>query len=163
MWTDDETKSLRAMAHAGVNVRTMAGTLGKTRNAIIGKLHRLKVPVPNSLRDYVPRAKRPPPLKPRKRVLVPIELPETRPPMRRNPKSGSKCPEPLPVSGDLPAKTFKLAEWPDDGCRWVYEHPTKGLVNGCSCRRHKGLPYCDEHASRAYEASVVRDKSREAA
>ena len=39
-WTDDEMQTLSRMAKEGHSARTIAETLGRTRNSIIGRVHR---------------------------------------------------------------------------------------------------------------------------
>lgn len=44
-WTEEQIVSLRKLVASGLSPRTIADMLGKTRNAVIGKINRIKVKV----------------------------------------------------------------------------------------------------------------------
>lgn len=52
-WTAEQISKLRELSSSGLTCREIAAQLGKTRNAIIGKLHRLGISVPKKLKQSI--------------------------------------------------------------------------------------------------------------
>jgi len=57
-WTDERTQELRELRHEhGLSSAQIGRHFGISRNAVLGKLHRMKVPCPQSIKEVVSRPK----------------------------------------------------------------------------------------------------------
>lgn len=157
VWTDTEDATLRAQWAKGVSASQIALALGtgRSRNAIIGRAHRLELKDHALLRHRhrdraVPAA-----------VLAPRRQ---RKPVER--KGGPKLralerivAHTLPAEPyvELPPLVASVADLESHHCRWIPGEPTGGL-----CGRHKlpGLPYCEHHAKRAFRPVEMQQPHR---
>lgn len=137
-WTDDETDAAIRLWKDGVSATIIGCRLGKSRNAVLGKLFRLKLlasrPTKHRLstrqnRRYTKKTRAPRPQAPR------IEL-------RVDPYK----PAALPVIPEHERKS--LIDLEDNDCRW----PCTDGPPHAFCARPKvpGLVYCADHARVAY-------------
>jgi GcrA cell cycle regulator len=137
LWLDGRTCSQIAMELGGV-----------TRNAVIGKVHRLKLPPrkvrinPYGLRKVsAPLGRKPQPMRPKKPPRVKpmgIAFPPEFPPL---PERLTDAWEPLPDRFPLPliALSDKTCRWPVGG-----DDRTPG-IGFCGCTVMQGRTYCPEH------------------
>lgn len=163
-WTEQQIQALKKMWGNGYSASDIAKTLGGglTRNAVIGKAHRLKLSSrPSSMGESMPQkvvggsilptmtkiSKKRSMLRP----LPPVQMPETvaRPVSREAFKSIEqiKRTEGIPVT--------KAGE---RHCRWPIGDPRSPDFRFCGGKCHEGLPYCVDHARVAYQ--TVSRKSR---
>ena len=123
---------------AGSASKMMALLPGRTRNAIIGRAHRLKIKIPiptilpPSLR-WLPHKERPLPVK---RVRLRAKAPQ--PP--------KKVPTDVwaPLDGTRPVD---LVDVEFDHCRWPIGNQFVGF---CGCQKAENSAYCSTHARVAY-------------
>lgn len=134
-WTDERVALLKKLWGEGKTAAEIASTLGGvTRNAVIGKAHRLKL------------SNRTSPIQPAKKVA-------------KAPANTSTPPAPLPKrpkikSSDIPrGQGLSLLELKPSQCRWPSGDPRDDDFGFCGERCSTGLPYCDEHARIAYQAA----------
>ena len=131
-WTDERVALLRKLWGEGKTAAEIAGTLGGvTRNAVIGKAHRLKLsnrisPIQQNVKTVRP-------------VVVEPRLPR---PLR-------------PVEARVPfeIKAIKMVDLREKMCRWPQGDPRDDDFVFCGHERAAGLPYCREHARMAYQAA----------
>lgn len=147
-WNDKRTASLKTLWAEGYSAAVIANELGHvTKNAVIGKIHRLGLPLRGKARKHPPQQ--------RNRVNVPRpKLPEERKPVTRIAivESLHKAPMPLPdPATDLPP-LVAFADLEAHHCRWIPGEPSAGC---CGRQKVPGLPYCETHARRAYEARPI--------
>ena len=131
-WTDDRVALLKKLWGEGKTAAEIAATLGGvTRNAVIGKAHRLKL------------SGRVSPIQQNKKPKTPantVKKPERKPRLK---------PEEIPVG-----KKLKLAELSGNMCRWPSGDPKEDDFGFCGGKGISGLPYCAEHAKVAYQAAT---------
>ena len=152
-WTDDNVAYLRKRYAAGASSGKIAGELGQgcTRNAVIGKIHRLGlvrdvVEAPGRPRlDGAARSKRSAP--PRKISTAAVARPK---PVVEAPR-----PKPLPMIAPMPqlprepAPGVDLLELRSHHCRWTDCTEAPWLF--CGAVKPDDQPaFCAEHAKRAY-------------
>lgn len=142
-WTEEELATLRRLKGEGMRAEAISKVLGRTRNAVIGKLHRF------GLTDPAKRSRKKPPAEPKPK------MPHTRTVPRRQ-VSGEKKPptpvkqEPIPEKQEpIPDDTATLVRLEDlerFHCRWI-EGPVAG-ENTLFCGAHKipGSSYCRHHS-----------------
>lgn len=151
-WADDEIEALKALWSEGHSASQIVRRLEtqRSRNAIIGKVHRLGL----SKRETIRRTR----AKPRCVVLRKrVEKPVT--PLRKI--LADIAVEPLPlITDDIPLgqrKTLDALE--DQHCKWPVGDPKHADFHYCGGTRADGLPYCEGHAKRAYRALDVTPRT----
>ncbi len=167
-WTDERVELLKKLWMEGLSASQIASELGDgvTRNAVIGKVHRLKLSA---------RAK-PASTAPRPRT-------SNRAPVRRTPSAGSSAPSGIkrrvmqsaPVLGATalkPSEEFAIEAEPElvemneifipEGerlslldlnehtCKWPIGDPLNPDFHFCGRPSKEDGPYCEFHARRAY-------------
>ncbi|WP_210496833.1 GcrA family cell cycle regulator [Microvirga antarctica] len=163
-WTDERVELLRKLWTDGLSASQIATELGNvTRNAVIGKVHRLGLS--GREKDKAAAAQRP-----RKAARAP-SAPVAIPPQNRSNVVLAPVPRPavvheapvLPVEDDeigVPvSERVTIMELRESMCRWPMGDPTKAEFRFCGARSIGGLPYCDHHARIAYQP--VADRKRE--
>lgn len=134
-WTEDRVQSLRALWSEGLSASQIARRLagGVTRNAVIGKVHRLGL------------AGRAPPSPPVPRRTVRSSPTRTRPRRRVAPVASQTSSTAVPE--ELGAATV-LTIGPH-ACRWPIGAPLEAGFSLCGRRASRGA-YCAEHGAVAY-------------
>lgn len=168
-WTPERVDRLEALCKSGYSAGQIAQIFGDvSRNAVIGKVHRLKLVLMSSgsgLRvkgDFVARLR----ASQRLQNGVKRRAPKKRAAayMRREPvmKSEPLPPDP-PVSGAPAPLLLKFADLTAASCRWPVGDPQHADFGFCGHARKDGLPYCEDHARRAYSPAVSRVAVKRAA
>lgn len=131
-WTDERVAVLRKLWSEGKTAAEIAKELGGvTRNAVIGKAHRLKLS--NRISPIQQNNKKP--------VKAEEKLP------RR------VAPAPVKPTANIKIKGVKMTELRDKMCRWPLGDPRDADFIFCGCQSVPGLPYCPGHAKIAYQAA----------
>jgi GcrA cell cycle regulator len=156
-WTDERVELLRKLWLEGLSASQIANELanGITRNAVIGKVHRLGL----SGRAKAPSAT---PALPRPRVKAPtppITARTTSLPMRGNTALAVSL-QPLYVAEPRPtedvvipmSERVTIMDLREAMCRWPIGDPTTPEFRFCGGRFQPGDgPYCTYHARIAYQ------------
>lgn len=137
-WTDDRVSVLKKLWGEGKTAAEIAKELGDgvTRNAVIGKAHRLKLssrmsPIQQNKKPKKPKADR----------------------MPRAPRRSAKN---IPIHK---GKELQLEDLREGMCRWPNGDPQdRENFSFCGCKTVPGLPYCSVHAEIAYQ---VTSRARE--
>jgi len=145
-WTPTKIKLLKQYWADGLSAAQIAVKLKATRNAVIGKVHRLGLPSRASNVGYaaVRAVKKETP----KLTAVVKELKGT-----RKTTTISKALPPRPIVnpvvpvGDACAATMALIA---DSCRWPMGDPCTDRFMYCDKKKLGDYPYCDEHCRKAY-------------
>ena len=127
-WTDERVALLKQLWGEGKTAAEIAKVLGDgiTRNAVIGKAHRLKLS--SRLSPIQQNAPKKTKTEIAPRLIKPqVKLPEFR------------------------GKGIKLIDLDARMCRWPVGDPKEENFNFCGCDAIAGLPYCDEHCRAAYQ------------
>lgn len=164
-WTDERVSALKKLWAEGHSASQIAKQLGGvTRNAVIGKVHRLGL----SGRATPSRpVKRPPRLaRPKPRVLPDgsVKVPAPQAPERpaEAPRTVIERQEPLAPLPPLtmadgePATILTLR---DSMCKWPIGDPADPKFAFCGRKADCG-PYCAEHAKVAFQPARKRDSKR---
>ncbi len=135
-WTDDRVALLKKMWGEGKTAAEIAKELGGvTRNAVIGKAHRLKLS--NRLSPIQQNNKKP---------VVAAKPAEEKAPPRKAPGA--------PPPSDMSREGISLALLKEKMCRWPIGDPRDADFRFCGCQSIAGLPYCGEHSKVAYQAAT---------
>jgi len=146
-WTQEKTDKLVQDWKDGLSAALIADRLGGvTRNAVIGKAYRMGLD-PRATYQRKPMAKR------------------ERRPVRIYPKRESRLslvpvdatPLPPPHVTDIPR--VSMLELEQHHCRWVCaDFVNVETPQYCGCKKIEGLPYCENHARRAYQVPGMGQK-----
>ncbi len=129
-WTDDRVDVLKKLWGEGKTAAEIAKELGGvTRNAVIGKAHRLKL---SNRVSPIQQNKKPAPVK------APVE------------KKAKQI-----IIEDNDREKLTLIELSAGMCRWPIGDPRdKANFGFCGGESMPSLPYCTEHAKVAYQAAT---------
>jgi GcrA cell cycle regulator len=164
-WTDERIEQLRRLWSDGLSASQIAAEIGGgvTRNAVIGKVHRLGL----SGRG---KAKAASPQRARKATRTPSAPAPIAPPARNNvvlaPVSSTLTAESEPeirVEEEVVvpmSERVTIMELREFMCRWPMGDPTKPEFRFCGARSVTGLPYCSHHARIAYQPVADRKRDR---
>lgn len=127
VWTDDRIAELGRLWKEGLSTAEIGRRLGISKNAVVGKAHRLNLPA------------RPSPIR--------------NPPLRMAPRPSPE-PEVMPPP---PPKVVTIAAGKGPSCQWPHGHPGQPGFHFCGKPAAAGKPYCSEHVSQAYVTGKSRD------
>jgi GcrA cell cycle regulator len=158
-WSDERIEQMKSCFHAGLSCSQIANEIGVTRNAVIGKMHRLGLTRPKELAAAqmeqrraarLARAQTPKNWRPRRsRVSITTQ--------RRMLAEAFAAPalpvEEIPIFNGCGCTLLELGQ---GQCRWPIDRP--GVDDACFCGNEpvKGLPYCPGHARLAYRRAGRR-------
>jgi GcrA cell cycle regulator len=183
-WTDERVEALRAMWSEGKSASQIAKELGGvTRNAVIGKVHRLGLSnrvggvggedenggfdpvVEGPEPERAPEAPAPQPAAPRpagKEAVVPA---------RPKPAGQVMPPQPAPseISAEAlanlaevakKARRLSLMQLTERTCKWPVGDPATDDFWFCGLPTVPGKPYCDTHVAVAFQPMSARRDRR---
>src|SRR5215211_7538323 len=159
-WTDERVEMLKKLWSDGLSASQIAAELGGiTRNAVIGKVHRLGL----SGRAKSPSSAAPRPRKPRTHTHM---LRVSRPSIRGNTALAHAYEfdlerEPELLDNVIPlGQRRTLLELTEETCRWPIGDPGQPDFFFCGGQTITGLPYCAYHSRVAYQAPHMRRERR---
>lgn len=163
-WTDERIERLRKLWEEGLSASQIAADLGGiSRNAVIGKIHRLglsgrvKAPTPQRRGRKQRLVAKPVYRAPRRTVigntvLKTIARPEPQAVARTEPE-----PAPAAEAEIVPLREpVGLLDLREQHCRWPIGDPAEPGFRFCGQPSPIGQPYCAAHARRAYQAPLPR-------
>jgi GcrA cell cycle regulator len=178
-WTDERVETLKRMWNEGQSASQIAKELGGvTRNAVIGKVHRLGLsnrvgpapgPAPAPGKPGAPpvEAEVQPEVeeKPVERVMAPLRKPVLVPgqPLPPQPAANEISPEALASVREVEKKAAKISlmELTERTCKWPIGDPATENFWFCGLAVQPGKPYCEAHVGVAFQPmSARRDRRR---
>jgi GcrA cell cycle regulator len=164
-WTDETIERLRALWAEGLSTAEIGRRMNISKNAVVGKAHRLNLPArPSPIRrdaggsmprPPVPRRVTGPTLPPLATASVPVEpaapMPRMAVPARPAAREPAR-PAPRPAAPRVGRASV---------CCWPIGEPGTASFRFCDAEASAGKPYCAEHAAVAYVK--VRDRREDAA
>ena len=142
VWTGEKVDQLRELYSAGNSFGQIV--IGVTRNAVIGKCHRL---------DFPKRGRPQASDQPRRRKRRPSSA-TRRVPRKKNPAPALVRMSPRGPIGDLVAPVslgIPLIGLNDSMCKWPIGDPMEADFHFCGHRNFNGLPYCEYHSRLSYQ------------
>lgn len=152
IWTEDRVELLKKLWDAGLSASQIAAEMGNlTRNAVIGKVHRLGLPgrprvadgnvqaagrsrrakeYTPSPRQYRPRTNAKPAPQPDEEPDYVVEFTENLVPLHQR---------------------LTLLELTDDVCKWPVGDPSSPDFHFCGGKALRAYPYCAHHCRIAYQ------------
>lgn len=158
-WSEETIERLKALWAEGHSTAEIGRRMGVSKNAVVGKAHRLSLPArPSPIRrpDGEARARPTPP----RRLSGPTLPPLATTSLPAEPAAPALRPPPKPASVLRPVAP------PRSGgrvaaCCWPIGEPGTSSFRFCDAEAAQGKPYCAEHAQLAYVK--VRDRREDAA
>lgn len=149
-WTDERVDLLKKLWGEGRTAAEIAKELGGvTRNAVIGKAHRLKLSGRASP-IQAPVLKKPANNAGSKPVVQAAVAAEKKMVAVKKPIAVDV----VDLRGDDNRPRVSLTDLESGQCRWPLGDPREKNFGFCGARSQTGLPYCSEHAHMAYQVST---------
>lgn len=156
-WTEERVETLKKLWADGLSASQIAKQLGGvTRNAVIGKVHRLGL----SGRAAPSRpARRPAPKpapRPRTQPAAPVST--------ARPQPSAPAPAPRPSAAPIEAERLASGEYAtvltlkDSMCKWPIGDPADTTFRFCGRRSGPGQAYCEAHSQMAYQPQAKRKR-----
>lgn len=162
-WTEEAISTLRVLWAEGLSTAEIGRRMGISKNAVVGKAHRLNLPArPSPIRRVpgqapAPRAPRMTsrPAMPRPMPMLPIQRPlgqggfgggqaaqpaQAQAPLFQAPRPAQPAPAPRPAP----------LRFGNSTCCWPIGEPGTPGFRFCTSAAIAGKPYCEEHAALAY-------------
>jgi len=146
-WTQERISELTRLWNDGLSTAEIGKMLGISKNAVVGKAHRLRLasrPSPirrMAIRPSAPRVPR------EARLSSMPALPQTAAmsPMKASVVSAAAAQPQVRARVEVPALQLS-----NQRCMWPVGHPGDGDFHFCGERALVGKPYCATHCSVAY-------------
>jgi GcrA cell cycle regulator len=154
-WTDERVELLKKLWADGLSASQIAAELGGvTRNAVIGKVHRLSLsgrakPSGGSVRTNRPKAPRPP------RQARPVTVGNTALKVIAQPLPRQRIVPIEDVVVPIPLRATILT-LSDRTCKWPIGDPTDETFCFCGHNPRQSSPYCEYHSRVAFQPNVER-------
>ncbi|MCC3860246.1 GcrA family cell cycle regulator [Pseudemcibacter aquimaris] len=145
-WTDERVEKLRELWDKGLSASQIAKELaeGVTRNAVIGKAHRMGL------------ASRPSPVKsdPAKRAAAAKK--------KKAAAAATAAPKKAPATAKAAPATGKVSilDLTESMCKWPIGHPGEPDFHFCGKPSQPTFPYCANHCVEAYQVQQPRKARR---
>ncbi len=171
IWTDELVEELLALWEQGLSAAEVAGRLGHglTRNAVIGKIHRLrsdgKAPARRQNAQAQSTARQQQPAQRPSAKAADTSPAATAGALALKPRAEEK---PAPAAERQGAPTLvkqetglvrDIQDLNDRTCRWPIGEPNKDGFSFCGREPAEGLPYCKHHAAIAYQGGEQRRRA----
>jgi GcrA cell cycle regulator len=173
-WTDERVERLKKLWAEGLSASQIAAQLGGvSRNAVIGKVHRLNLPgrakaggTPSAARPKRPAAAPARPAAFPARVATPraVVRPAGTNPVEAEVDFDAPVQLPVPSSGNsvvVPmSRRLELTELTERTCKWPIGDPLNDDFHFCGNESPDHSPYCNYHQRLAYQPSAERRRMR---
>jgi len=164
-WTKERIERLKELWGEGLSASQIAAELGEgvSRNAVLGKAHRLGLAQSQAKVTDAPRL--------RTSTRLPNPSSSAEPPVQQDPapvprttnQQPTRQPEVIAAPVQVvvpPPEGVTIMELREFMCRWPLGDPTTPEFRYCGARAVEGLPYCSHHAQIAYQPATERKRLR---
>jgi GcrA cell cycle regulator len=167
-WTAEAIDQLRAFWAEGHSTAEIGRRMGISKNAVVGKAHRLNLPArPSPIRREAEGDAAPRPVPQPRRLPGATPTLAAAPPVREAAplrRLEAAAPVTAPVAAAPPPQAMVVRPFPRASarsCCWPLGEPGTPDFRFCTGNATPGKPYCAEHASVAYVR--VRERREDAA
>lgn len=159
-WTDERIELLKKLWADGLSASQIAGELGGiTRNAVIGKVHRLGLSGRAKVSSGISRARK-------ARAPGTQSMRISRPALRGNTALAHVFEQELEDAAEMDTMIIPLGqrrsilELNEDTCHWPIGDPSSDDFFFCGGASVSKLPYCKHHSRMAYQPASDRRHDR---
>lgn len=160
MWTDERVELLKRLWSEGLSASQIAGRLGSvTRNAVIGKVHRLGLSgraTTSRMKSHRPRTR----IANVKRPVKPRFAQAGNPAVRALYMDAETYVAPVEEIEIPLAERKTIQTLTECSCRWPIGDPQTPEFHFCGRTKVPLLPYCEVHARRAFQPVAPRRRER---
>jgi GcrA cell cycle regulator len=156
VWTDEKVKLLVQLWESGQSITQIGKALGMTRNAVVGKAHRIGLakrasPIMRSEKPAQPRVATVHHGHGGGHAASHVPAPAPRPAPVRVKDEATASPAPTQQGNQLtPAMLAALTPSTGPRCKWPIGDPKTADFDFCSHVALPGKPYCAAHCAQAY-------------
>ncbi|MFP6743687.1 MAG: GcrA family cell cycle regulator [Alphaproteobacteria bacterium] len=154
-WTPERITELKRLWETGASTAEIGRQLDVSKNAVVGKVHRLGLPGrPSPIRREARTVARPgvAESRPRSRPQIPGEF-EASPIMAQ----GESVPR-AAAEAEAECRAQAVVDLHAPPCQWPFGDPGEEDFHFCGAPSLTGRPYCPEHCDRAYVREERRDR-----
>ncbi len=152
-WTPERISELERLWATGASTAEIGRQLDVSKNAVVGKVHRLGLPGrPSPIKRETRAAARSPAPQLRHEIRVPVDTPVSD--VVDSPVVAAEVYAQAPVA----AATQPVADLHAPPCQWPFGDPGDEDFHFCGSPSLSGRPYCPEHCARAYVREDRRDR-----
>ena len=169
-WTDERVDLLRRLWEEGLSASQIASQLGGvSRNAVIGKVHRLGLAgrvKPNGAGQVNGRKKTGAETEAEAALAAEPSMPEPPAVVSHRPAPDFPLMPAKPASEPVAlamSQRVTIMDLRESMCRWPMGDPTSPDFRFCGGRAITSLPYCTQHAQIAYQPAAERKRDRRVA
>jgi GcrA cell cycle regulator len=163
-WTEERVELLKTFWSEGLSASQIATKIGGvTRNAVIGKVHRLGLSGRGKTKTSSPQRPRKPARAPNVPASIALAAPRSNVVLAPVPAALALDPEPETVLEEVAvplSERVTIMDLRESMCRWPMGDPTKPEFRFCGARSGGGLPYCTHHSRIAYQPVADRKRDR---
>ena len=127
-WTPERVATVTRLWNEGLTTAEIGRTIGMSKNAVVGKVHRLQLP------------SRPSPIRQGKSASEKVQRERA----------------PVAVVAQMKAPQTLHPAIGSAACKWPIGHPDEAGFHFCGANALVGKPYCPDHYRRAYVAAKPR-------
>jgi GcrA cell cycle regulator len=180
VWTKERIDLLVGLWMSGKSANVVAKEIGNvSRNAVIGKVHRLGISNRANIKKVSPSHKKPAdktrlrnttssPISPKKSMSNYSEAYKeetikikTLSKIHHPPRAyGKNIVLPRDPSAPVQFKKLSLLELKENTCRWPSGDPKDNNFHFCGCPAETSIPYCPYHAKIAYSQTSKRESKK---
>jgi GcrA cell cycle regulator len=163
-WNDERVDALKKLWADGLSASQIAGRLGGvTRNAVIGKVHRLGLAgraTTSRMKSHRPRVRTAQAVKRGLMRARPVGVANS--PLKSLYLADSEPYVPQAEELVIPPNERKYIQTLTESCcRWPIGDPQQAEFHFCGRKKIPGLPYCEVHARRAFQPPQARRRERD--
>lgn len=157
-WTDERVSTLKKLWLDGLSASQIARQLGGvTRNAVIGKVHRIGLSGRGAPSQPArPAFKAPRPARPAAQAMP--SAPRRVIPVGEAVVVTTAAPAPLPIFRHEEPGSATVLTLGAHMCKWPIGDPASDAFTFCGRRSSEGGPYCVEHVRVAYQPQRTKTK-----
>ena len=168
-WTDERVELLRKLWAEGLSASQIANQLGGvSRNAVIGKVHRLKLSARGRASSAQPRAKKAPAAGSAKTTVRPAARTVATVSVGATALAAQFDAEPVARQVLRPAqdvvipisRNLTLIQLTERTCKWPNGDPLSESFSFCGNEAGESGPYCSYHSRVAYQPASERRRVR---
>lgn len=165
-WNEERVELLKKLWSEGLSASQIAGRLGEvTRNAVIGKVHRLGLSgraTTSRMKSHRPRARAAAAANVKQRMAKARFATNGNPLVRQLYQPDAEPFIPAVEELVIPLKERKTIQTLTEcSCRWPIGDPQMADFHFCGKGKVTGLPYCEFHARRAFQPPAPKRRPME--